>query len=81
MTRKEEYHCVMLAVYKSGLDFIKSSKKYHCLKLGALFNAYINLIAEVIYCAWLDDFITLGDYNELLNYGDRLINYIKECLK
>lgn len=81
MTRIEEYRCAMSAIYRSGIDFIKSSNKYYGLKFETLCNAYINLIDEVIMCAYKDDFITLDGYDELLAYADRLSRYLKECLE
>ena len=32
MTRKEDYRCTMSSVYRSGRDFIKSSRMYYGLK-------------------------------------------------
>lgn len=81
MTRIEEYRCAISAIYRSGIQFIKSSKMYYGLKFETLCNAYINLIDEVIYCAYTDDFITLDGYNELLKYADKLTRYLKGCLE
>lgn len=81
MTRIEEYRCAMAAIYRSGIDFIKSSKKYYGLKFETLCNAYINLFDEVIYCAYRDDFITLDGYDELVSYAYMLTRYLKECLE
>lgn len=81
MTRIEEYRCAMSAIYRSGMDFIKASKRYYNLKFETLCNAYINLIDEVIYCAYIDDFITLDGYDELVSYADRLTSYLRECLE
>lgn len=81
MTRKEEYRCTMLALYISGRDFIKSSRLYYGLKLEVLCNSYIILFDEILYCAFLDDFITLDVFKELSTYGDKLTRYLKECLE
>ena len=81
MTRKEEYHCTMSAVYRSGRDFIKSSRLYYGLKLEVLCNSYIILLNEILYCAFLDDFITIDEFEELSKYADKLIRYLKECLE
>lgn len=34
-----------------------------------------------VYCAFLDDFITLDDFKELSKYADKLSYYLKECLE
>lgn len=81
MTRKEEYRCTMSALYRSGRDFIKSSKMYYGLKFEVLCNSYIILFDEILYCAFLDDFITLDDFKELSKYADKLTRYLKECLE
>jgi hypothetical protein len=81
MTRKEEYHCEMSSIYRSGRDFIKSSKMYYGLKLEVLCNSYIILFDEILYCAFLDDFITLDDFKELTKYADKLTRYLRECLE
>lgn len=60
---------------------LKKAQKYYGLKFETLCNAYINLIDEVIYCAYRDDFITLDGYDELVSYADRLTRYLKECLE
>lgn len=75
MTRKEEYHCAMLAIYRSGRDFIKSSKMFYGLRFEVLCNSYIILFDEILYCAFLDDF------KELTKYADKLTHYLKECLE
>ena len=81
MTRKEEYHTAILSIYRSGRDFIKLSKYYCIESLNTLCNEYINLIDEIIYCAFVDDFILPDDYDELLEYADRISNYLKECME
>lgn len=81
MTRKEEYHCAMSALYRSGRDFIKSSSKYYGLKFEGLCDSYIILFDEILYCAFLDDFITLDDFKELSKFADKLTRYLKECLE
>lgn len=79
MTRKEEYRCAMSALYRSGKDFIKSSRLYYGLKLEVLCNSYVILFDEILYCAFLDDFITLDDFKELSTYADKLTRYLREC--
>lgn len=81
MTRKEEYCYAISAIYRSGRDFIKSSKKYYGLKFEVLCNSYIILFDEILYCAFLDDFITLDDFKELSKYADKLTRYLRECLE
>ena len=81
MTRKEEYRCAMSAIYRSGRGFIKSSRMYYGLKLEVLCNSYIILFDEILYCAFLDDFITLDDFKELSTYADKLTRYLRECLE
>ena len=81
MTRKEEYRCTMSALYRSGRDFIKSSKMCYWLKFEVLCDSYINLFGEILHCAFLDDFITLDDFRELSIYADKLTCYLKECLE
>lgn len=81
MNRKEEYRCAMSAIYRSGRDFIKSSRMYYGLKLEVLCNSYIILFDEILYRAFLDDFITLDDFKELSTYVDKLTRYLKECLE
>ena len=81
MTRKEEYRCAMSALYRSGRDFIKSSREYYGLKFEDLCNSYVILFHEILYCAFLDDCITLDDFKELSKYADKLIRYLKECLE
>lgn len=81
MTRKEEYRCTMSALYRSGRDFIKSSNIYYGLEYETLCNSYINLIYEIVHCAFLDGFITIDDFKELSKYADKLISYLKECLE
>ena len=81
MTRKEEYRCTMSTLYRSGRDFIKSSRLYYGLKLEVLCNSYIILFDEILYCAFLDDFITLDDFKELSTYADKLTRYLRECLE
>lgn len=81
MTRKEEYRCAMSALYISGRDFIRSSRKYYGLKFEVLCNSYIILFDEILYCAFLDDFITLDDFKELSTHVDKLTRYLKECLE
>lgn len=81
MTRKEEYCCAISAIYRSGRDFIKSSKKYYGLKFEVLCDSYIILFDEILYCAFLDDFITLDDFKELSKYADKLTRYLRECLE
>lgn len=75
MTRKEEYRRAMSAIYRSGRDFIKSSKMYCGLRFEILCNSYIILFDEILYCAFLDDF------KELSKYADKLSYYLKECLE
>lgn len=75
MTRKEEYRCTMSALYRSGRDFIKSSRLYYGLKLEVLCNSYIILFDEILCCAFLDDF------KELSIYTDKLTRYLRECLE
>ena len=72
MTRKEEYRCAMSALYRSGRDFIRSSRKYYGLKFEVLCDSYIILFDEILYCAFLDDFITQIRFNNINN----LINII-----
>lgn len=81
MNRKEEYRCAMSAIYRSGRDFIKSSRMFYGLKFEGLCNSYIILFDEILYCAFLDDFITLEGFNELLTYADKLTRYLRECLE
>ena len=81
MTRKEEYHCAMLTIYRSGRDFIKLSRMNYRLRFEVLCNSYIILFDEILYCAFLDDFITLDDFKELSKYADKLSYYLKECLE
>lgn len=81
MTRKEEYRCTITTIYVSGRDFIKWSKLYYGLNLETLCNAYIMLLDEIIYLAFIDDFIRPDDYDELLTYVNTLIGYLKECLE
>ena len=81
MTRKEEYRCAMSALYRGGRDFIKSSRMYYGLKFEVLCNSYIILFDEILYCAFLDDFITLDDFKELSTYADKLTRYLRECLE
>ena len=81
MNRKEEYRCAMSAIYRSGGDFIKSSRMYYGSKLEVLCNSYIMLFDEILYCAFLDDFITRDDFTELSTYADKLIRYLRECLE
>lgn len=81
MTRKEEYRCTISVLYRSGRDFIRSSKDYYKLKYESLCDSYINLIYEIVYCSFVDDFITLDDYKELSAYADKLTRYLKECLE
>lgn len=75
MSRKEEYRCAMSAIYRSGRDFIKSSRMYYGLKHEDLCNSYVILFDEILYCAFLDDF------KELSKYADKLSYYLKECLE
>ena len=42
---------------------------------------YDGIQLEVLYCAFLDDFITLDDFKELSTYGDKLTRYLRECLE
>lgn len=72
MNRKEEYRCTMSALYRSGRDFIKSSRVFYGLKFEVLCNSYIILF---------DDFITLDDFKELSTYADKLTRYLRECLE
>ena len=81
MTRKEEYRCAMSALYRSGRDFIKSSRMYYGLKFEVLCDSYIILFDEILYCAFLDDFITLDGFKELSTFADKLTHYLKECLE
>ena len=81
MTRKEEYRCMMTTSYRSGRDFIKSSMVFYGLKFEVLCNSYIILFDEILYCAFLDDFITLDDFKELSKFADKLTRYLKECLE
>ena len=81
MNRKEEYRCAMSAIYRSGRDFIKSSMVYYGLRFEVLCNSYIILFDEILYCAFLDDFITLDDFKELSKDVDKLSYYLKECLE
>ena len=81
MTRKEEYRCAMSAIYRSGRDFIKSSKMFYGLRFEILCDSYIILFYEILYSAFLDDFITLDDFKELSKYADKLSYYLKECLE
>ena len=41
----------------------------------------IILFDEILYCAFLDDFITLDDFKELSKYADKLTRYLRECLE
>lgn len=77
MTRKEEYCCEMSAIYRSGRDFIKSSKIFYGLRFEI--NSYIILFDEILGCAFSDDFITLDDFKELSTYADKLTRYLREC--
>lgn len=81
MTRKEEYRTAILSLYRSGKDLIKSSKYYCGLGVKTLCGEYINLIDEIIYCAFIDDFVLPGDYDELLEYADRISKYLKELVE
>lgn len=81
MNRKEEYRCVMSVIYRSGRDFIKSSSMFYGLKFEDLCDSYIILFDEILYCAFLDDFITLDDFKELSTYVDKLTRYLRKCLE
>lgn len=81
MTRKEEYRFAMSELYRSGRDFIESSRMYYGLKFEVLCNSYIILFDEILYCAFLDDFITLDDFKEISTYADKLTRYLRECLE
>lgn len=81
MNRKEEYRCAMSAIYRSGRDFIKSSRMFYGLKFEVLCNSYIILLDEILYSTFLDDFITLNDFKELSTYADKLTRYLRECLE
>lgn len=81
MTRKDEYHTAIFSVYRGGRDFIKSSKYYCGEAIKTLCGEYINLIDEIICCAFVDDFVLPGDYDELLEYANRIIDSLKECME
>lgn len=83
MTRREEYQTTILTIYESCKNFIKMSKRYGLRKeyLEVLVNEYFELYDILLLCAIRDDFITAGHYNELLDYVDKLSNYLKECLE
>lgn len=36
---------------------------------------------EILYCAFLDDFITLDGFKELSKYADKLTRCLRECLE
>lgn len=71
----------LLKYIKDEHIFIKSSRMYYGLKFGVLCNSYINLFNEILYCAFLDDFITLDDFKELTKYADKITRYLRECLE
>ena len=51
------------------------------IKMIPNINNCIILFDEILYCAFLDDFITLDDFKEISTYGDKLTRYLKECLE
>lgn len=83
MTRVEEYRSTILIIYESGKNFIKMSKRYGLGKeyLEVLVNEFFELFDILLLCAIRDDFIKADHYNELLDYVDRISNYLKECCK
>lgn len=83
MTRREEYQSTILTIYESGKNFIKMSKKYGLGKeqLDFVVDEYTQFFNVIMLCALRDDFIRKDDYNELLDYIDRLLDYLKECLE
>jgi len=83
MTRREEYQTTILIIYESGKNFIKMSKKYGLGKeqLDLFVDEYTQFFNVIMLCALRDDFIRKDDYNELLDYVDRLLDYLKECLE
>lgn len=83
MTRKEEYCCAILINYVSGKNFIKTSKSYGLgkEKLDLLVDSYLELFDMFMLCALRDDYITKNDYLGLLEYSNKLSNYLKECLE
>lgn len=50
-------------------------------RFKVLCNSYIILFDEILYCAFLDDFITLDEFKELSKYADKLSYYLRECLE
>ena len=80
MTRKEEYHCTILTNYAGGKNFIQMSKRYGLGKeqLNLLVDSYLELFDMIMLCALRDDYITKNDYLELLEYSNKLSNYLKE---
>lgn len=83
MTRKDEYRSTILIIYESCKNFTKMSKRYGLGKeyLEVLINECFELFDILLLCAIRDDFIKPDHYNELLDYVDRLSDYLKECLE
>ena len=84
MTLKEVYDEVLLDIYNNAVESIKLVDEYELKKelvVNNIKTLNIILFDEILYCAFLDDFITLDDFKELSTYADKLTRYLRECLE